>query len=142
VSWSEPDERLPERFDMQGTQDYAAWIAAPESLRLLAELDWPDRRSYLSAMLDEAAAVIAKALNTVVPEVTNSAPTMRLVELPMPVGFTNESAEALKLRASRELKAEITLTGLDGRVFLRLSAHAYNSARDYELLAARLPTLF
>jgi isopenicillin-N epimerase len=47
----------------------------------------------------------------------------------------------LKIRASREIKAEITLTGFDDRIFVRLSAHAYNSARDYELLAERLPTL-
>lgn len=142
VSWSEPDERLPERFDMQGTLDYAAWIAAPESLRVLAELDWPRRLPQLSAMLDEGAEVVAKALGTGVGEVPNPAPTMRLVELPLPATFTNEDAEAIKLRASAEIQAEITLTGFDDRVFLRLSAHAYNSARDYEQLAERLPTLF
>ena len=38
VSWSEYDERMPERFDMQGTYDYVPWIAAPESLRVLADL--------------------------------------------------------------------------------------------------------
>jgi isopenicillin-N epimerase len=45
----------------------------------------------------------------------------------------------LKARVSRELKAEITLTGFDGRGFIRLSAHAYNSPRDYEQLSERLP---
>jgi isopenicillin-N epimerase len=140
VSWSEYDERLPERFDMQATQDYAAWIAAPESLRVLAELDWSRRREHLSRLLDEGAKVVAKALGTSVAEVANPAPTMRLVEVP--VKFESpEAGEALKNRASREIKAEITLTGFDDRIFVRLSAHAYNSARDYELLAERLPTL-
>lgn len=141
VSWSEHDERLPERFDVQGTYDYAPWIAAPESLRVLAELDWPRRRTHLSLMIDEGAKVVAKALGTEVAAVANQAATMRLVELPFRGEQNPTAGEAFKARASRELKAEITLTAFDTRVFVRLSAHAYNSPRDYELLAARLPTI-
>jgi isopenicillin-N epimerase len=140
VSWSEYDERLPERFDMQGTYDYVPWIAAPESLRVLEELEWPVRRSQLSDLVDEGARVIAKALGTGIAEIASPAATMRLVELPSSVDLT--AGESLKERASRELKAEITLTGFDGRGFIRLSAHAYNSLEDYEELAERLPTLF
>jgi isopenicillin-N epimerase len=66
---------------------------------------------------------------------------MRLVELPFKGDRNPADGEAFKVRASRELKAEITLTGFDTRVFIRLSAHAYNSPKDYELLAERLPTL-
>ncbi|MFG1625856.1 aminotransferase class V-fold PLP-dependent enzyme [Kribbella sp. NPDC049227] len=139
VSWSEYDERLPERFDMQGTYDYVPWIAAPESLRVLDELDWPVRRSQLSNLIDEGARIIAKALATGVAEVARPAATMRLVELPSSVDLT--SGEAFKIRVSRELKAEITLTGFDGRGFIRLSAHAYNSLQDYKSLAERLPAL-
>jgi isopenicillin-N epimerase len=137
VSWSEHDERLPERFDMQGTYDYTPWIAAPESLRVLDELDWPVRRSQLSDLVDEGARVVAKALGTGVAQVVRPAPTMRLVELPSSVDVT--AAEDVKARVSRELKAEITLTGFDGRGFIRLSAHAYNSPQDYEKLSERLP---
>ncbi|MEV0284649.1 MULTISPECIES: aminotransferase class V-fold PLP-dependent enzyme [unclassified Kribbella] len=139
VSWSEYDERLPERFDFQGTYDYVPWIAAPESLRVLAELDWPVRRSQLGDLVEEGARVIAKALATGVAEIARPAATMRLVELPSSVDLTN--GEALKARVSRELKAEITLTGFDGRGFIRLSAHAYNAPHDYEQLAERLPTV-
>jgi isopenicillin-N epimerase len=139
VSWSENDERLPERFDVQGTYDYAPWIAAPESLRVLEELEWPVRRPQLSDLVNEGARVVAKALGTGVAEVVHPAATMRLVELPSSVDLT--AAEKLKMLVSRELKAEITLTGFDGRGFVRLSAHAYNSLRDYEELSERLPTV-
>ena len=139
VSWSEHDERLPERFDMQGTYDYAPWIAAPASLRMLEELQWLVRRSQLSGLLDEGARLVAKALGTGVAEVGKPAATMRLVELPSSVDLT--AAESLKAYVSRELKAEITLTGFDGRGFIRLSAHAYNSLQDYEKLSERLPTV-
>ncbi|WP_460661991.1 aminotransferase class V-fold PLP-dependent enzyme [Kribbella swartbergensis] len=137
VSWSEYDERLPERFDMQGTYDYAPWIAAPESLRILEELQWPVRRSQLSDLVDEGARLVAKALGTGIGEVARPAATMRLVELPRSVALTD--AEAFKTRVSREQKAEITLTGFDERVFIRLSAHAYNSLQDYHELSERLP---
>jgi isopenicillin-N epimerase len=139
VSWSEYDERLPERFDMQGTYDYAPWIAAPVSLRVLDELDWPVRRTQLSAMIDEGAKVIAKALGTGIAQVAHQTPTMRLVELPSTVDLT--AGEAIKQRVSSDLKAEITLTGFDNRGFIRLSIHAYNSLQDYQSLADRLPAL-
>jgi isopenicillin-N epimerase len=141
VSWSEQDERLPQRFDQQGTQDYAPWIAAPDSVRMLDELEWPRRRSELSAMLDEGARMLAKALSTAVGEVARSAATMRLVELPFDGVPSPEAGEAFKAKVSRELKAEITLTAFDNRVFVRLSAHAYNSPQDYQLLAEKLPSL-
>ncbi|TDO47720.1 isopenicillin-N epimerase [Kribbella sp. VKM Ac-2527] len=141
VSWSEYDERLPERFDMQGTYDYTPWMAAPESLKVLAELDWPVRRPQLSALIDEGARLLAKALGTELPDVAHPAATMRLVEVPFTGERSPDAGEAFKVRVSRELKAEITLTGFDERVFVRLSAHAYNSLRDYELLAERLPTV-
>lgn len=137
VSWSEYDERLPERFDMQGTYDYVPWIAAPESLRVLSDLDWPARRPQLTALVEEGARLLAKALGTGIAEVGQAPATMRLVELPSSVDLSG--GEALKARVSRELKAEITLTGFEDRGFVRLSAHAYNSLADFEKLSAGLP---
>ena len=137
VSWSEYDERMPERFDMQGTYDYVPWIAAPESLRVLADLDWPARRPQLTALVEEGAKILAKALGTGVADVVHPPATMRLVELPPAVDLSG--GEALKMRVSRELKAEITFTGFEERKFVRLSAHAYNSLADYEKLSEGLP---
>ncbi|MGW7687073.1 aminotransferase class V-fold PLP-dependent enzyme [Kribbella sp. NPDC054772] len=137
VSWSEYDERMPERFDMQGTYDYVPWIAAPESLRVLAELDWPTRRPQLTALVEEGARILAKALGTGIAEVVHPPATMRLVELPSSVDLSG--GDALKMRISRELNAEITFTGFEDRKFIRLSAHAYNSLDDYEKLSERLP---
>ncbi|MFF0267912.1 aminotransferase class V-fold PLP-dependent enzyme [Kribbella sp. NPDC004536] len=139
VSWSEYDERMPERFDMQGTYDYVPWIAAPESLRVLADLDWPARRPQLTALVEEGAKILAKALGTGVAEVGHAPATMRLVELPSGVDLSG--GDTLKMRISRELKAEITFTGFDDRQFIRLSAHAYNSLADYEKLSEGLPRL-
>ena len=83
---------------MQGTYDYAPWIAAPESLRVLDELEWPVRRTQLSAMIDEGAKVVAKALGTGIAQLARQTPTMRLVELPSTVDLT--AGEAIKERVS------------------------------------------
>jgi isopenicillin-N epimerase len=139
VSWSEYDERMPERFDSQGTYDYVPWIAAPESLRVLADLSWRTRRPQLTDLVEEGSRILAKALGTGIAEVVHPPATMRLVELPSSVDLSG--GEALKMRVSRELKAEITLTGFEGRGFVRLSAHAYNSLADYEKLSEGLPRL-
>jgi isopenicillin-N epimerase len=136
VSWSEYDERMPERFDMQGTYDYVPWIAAPESLRVLADLDWPTRRPQLTTLVEEGARILAKSLGTGIAEVVHPPTTMRLVELPSSVDLSG--GEALKMRISRELKAEITFTGFEDRKFVRLSAHAYNSLSDYQKLSEGL----
>ena len=76
---------------------------------MLEELDWPVRRTQLCAMIDEGAKIVAKALGTSVAEVAHPAATMRLVELPFD-GVDLHGGEAFKIRVSRDLKAEITLT--------------------------------
>jgi isopenicillin-N epimerase len=139
VSWSEYDERMPERFDMQGTYDYVPWIAAPESLKVLSELDWPTRRPQLTALVEEGARILAKSLGTGVAEVVHPPATMRLVELPSSVDLSG--GDALKMRISRDLKAEITFTGFEERKFIRLSAHAYNSPAEYQKLSEGLRTV-
>lgn len=141
TSWAEYDE-LPARFDQQGTDDYVPWLAVSTSLEVLESLDWPRRRSWLSTMLADACAMVAKALGTAPPEVTSPAPTMRLVELPASLAVASDSERAtLAARAAERIGAELAITTFGDRSFVRLSAHAYNSFRDYELLAERLPTL-
>jgi isopenicillin-N epimerase len=92
-------------------------------------------------MVDEGARILAKSLGTSVADVAHPAATMRLVELPFPGERSPDAGEAFKEKVSSELKAEITLTAFDTRVFVRLSAHAYNCPTDYERLAAGLPAL-
>jgi isopenicillin-N epimerase len=88
--------------------------------------------------LDEGAAVVAKAIGTGVAELAHPAPLMRLVEVPLDDA---DALEPFKARAAAEIAAELTVTACGERSFLRLSAHAYNSPSDYELLADRLPSL-
>jgi isopenicillin-N epimerase len=133
ASWAEPAE-LPSRFDQQGTGDYVPWLAAPASLEVLADLGWQERyRSSLAEPLTEAAGMVAGALGTAVRVPPPPAPTMRLVEMPDSFDRLGEVARyTFSSRVAEELGAEIAVTAFGGRAFLRLSAHAYNTPRDYE----------
>lgn len=142
VSWAEHAAALPLRFDWQATADYVPWLAAPVSLEVLDSLDWPAVRPIVSELVSAGAALVAKAIGGAVPDLAAPAPTMRLVELPPSVRITDKVAEeALRSRIARDAGAEVNVTMHAGRSFLRLSAHAYTSPRDFELLAARLPAL-
>lgn len=112
---------------------------------MLDELGWRTGgvRAALSGVVDAGAALVAKAIGGSVPDLAHPVPTMRLVELPPSVRIDDKVAEeALRVRIASDAGAELNVSMHAGRSFLRLSAHAYNSARDYELLAARLPALF
>ena len=64
-------------------------------------------------------------------------PGMRLVRLPDGLGLTRLDADALRDRVAGELDVEAAFTSFDGIGYLRLSAHVYNTAEDYEYFAEK-----
>ena len=70
--------------------------------------------------------------------VVSPPPTQRLLELPE--GFLTDF-KAERQRAVEEFGMELGFQVWNGRSFLRLSAHAYNRPRDFEILASRLPAI-
>lgn len=64
-------------------------------------------------------------------------PGMRLVRLPEGLAGSREAADALRDRAPGELGVEAAFTSFGGAGYLRLSAHVYNTAEDYEDFAER-----
>jgi isopenicillin-N epimerase len=59
-------------------------------------------------------------------------PGMRLVRLPDGLAANRIEADALRDRVARELHVEAAFTSFG---YLRLSAHVYNTAADYEYFA-------
>lgn len=127
-----------ERFDDQATVDYVPWLATPESLELLTEIDWPGIRSAWSERLDEIRDMVAAVPAVRAVPVVTPPPTQRLLELP--AGFLTDF-KAQRQRAVEKFGMELGFQVWNGRSFLRLSAHAYNRPRDFEILAERLPAL-
>jgi isopenicillin-N epimerase len=130
-----------ERFDDQATVDYAPWLAAPIALDVLTEIDWPGIRAEWADKLDEYRDLVASVPGLQAVPLVSPAPTMRLLELPDGFLTSGPDFKAQRQRAVDEFGLELGFAVWQGRSFLRLSAHAYNQPRDYEILAERLPGL-
>lgn len=139
-SWG-MDEPFPERFDHQGTLDYTPYLATVDSIVGLEDrIGWVAIRLYIESLLDYAVDVVADALDAASGEesrvdVGMPAPGMRLLRLPGKLGATEPEANALRQRITDELGFETQVTSWRGTGYLRLAAHAYNSAEDYERFA-------
>ncbi|MGW5448564.1 aminotransferase class V-fold PLP-dependent enzyme [Streptomyces asiaticus] len=139
-SWGAPDP-FPRRFDVQGTLDLTAWLAAPRSLEFIEETyGWDAARARMTKLAEMAQGLLADALGADLTAVGGSeAPAMRLIPLPAGLAADHESSHVLQRRIAADTGVETAITSWDGRGFLRLSAHLYNTVSDYERLAEHLP---
>jgi len=141
-SWGAADP-YPERFDQQGTVDLTSYLAAPSALDFVEHTwGWQTARRYM----DELAGYAEQVVGAAFAELTGAAgtvdvgmpvPGMRLVRLPDGLASSRVEADGLRDRAARELGVETAFTSFGGVGYLRLSAHVYNTAADYEHFAER-----
>jgi isopenicillin-N epimerase len=141
-SWGFPYD-YPENFDHVGTQDVTAWMAARTAFDTIEErYGWATFRSYARELCDYGQTLIAGAFA----DVTGEDPTvkvgmpvgpLRLVRLPKGLATTHEDSHAVRAHISDRLDIETAVTTFNGEGFLRLSAHLYNSPKDYETFAER-----
>lgn len=141
-SWN-PDGPFAERFDVQGTLDYTSFLAAPKAWDFLeSQWGWPAIRGYMAEVVSYGAELVASAFTSETGEDHRGpthalTPAMRLVRLPGNLGDTREHADALRAPLLAHCGAECSLTSFAGVGYLRLSAHAYTSAHDFEEFARR-----
>ena len=142
-SWN-PRGPFGPRFNEQGTLDYTSFITAPIAFETLDREfgGWPVIRDYLNRLVDYGQHVVADALARATGQdhmidLPNPAPAMRLVRLPEPLGCDHDSSDGLRLPMLEQGKAECAFTNFDGTGYLRLSAHVYNTADEYEEFAER-----
>lgn len=139
-SWAAADP-YPDRFDQQGTIDATSYLAAPTSLGFIERTwGWPAARRYMDDLADYGASVIGTAVTGLTGadssvDVGMPVPGMRLVRLPDGLAADRVEADALRDRVALELGVEAAFTSFDGIGYMRLSAHVYNTAADYEYFA-------
>jgi len=146
-SWG-ATEPYPDRFDHQGTVDATSYLAAPEALAFVERTwGWERARRYMAELADYAERVIGAAVAEHTGErgpvdVGMPVPGMRLVRLPSGLADSREAADRLRDRVAAELGVEAAFTSFGGTAYLRLSAHVYNTAAEYEQFArACVPVL-
>lgn len=148
-SWAAPDG-FPRSFDMQGTIDLTAWLAAPQAIDDIdAAFGWDRVREYIDELVGHGRDLIAGALaeqldgedaatdrTPPAPHPGALAPALRLVPLPASLIAGPEDTHPLfQVLAANGFQTAVTRWRDSG--FLRLSAHLYNTAADYELFAER-----
>ncbi|MEU8824688.1 aminotransferase class V-fold PLP-dependent enzyme [Streptomyces sp. NPDC048636] len=139
-SWSATDP-YPDRFDQQGTLDATGYLAAPTALDFIEHTwGWETARRYMDELADYAERVVGSAFAALTGvggtvDVGMPVPGMRLVRLPPGLAASREEADALRDRVAGELGVEAAFTSFGGVGYMRLSAHIYNTAADYEYFA-------
>ena len=124
-------------FDWTGTRDWSACLALPTALDFHRRLGDAALRARNTAVAADGARLLADRLGTE----TGASPTftaaMGVVRIPTPAPATPEWAQRLRAKLL-ENRTDAPVHALDGAIWLRLSAFAYNELSDYEALAALL----
>lgn len=136
-SWGAPDP-FPHRFDWQASDDYSAWLAAPDSLQHLAdELGWERIRAHATAMATYAVERVGAALV----ERFDGEP---FVDVGIPVGPIRLLALPEPLASARAPQATLLAAGfetqfstLGGRLHWRVAPHAYTTPTDVDAFVDR-----
>lgn len=141
-SWGAADP-FPARFDIQGTVDVTGCLAAPTALEFIEQSwGWAAVRAYTRDLAGYAERIVGAALAEATGEpaavdVGMPVGPMRLVRLPRGLVTNHADSEALRDRVTAELATTAAFTCFAGTGYLRLSAHVYNTAADYEDFAER-----
>jgi isopenicillin-N epimerase len=117
-----------EEFDWTGTSDPSAFLSVGAAIAFHEVLGGALLRQRNIDLASEAASLVARRLNT---ETIDQACAMRLVRLP---GGTDASANDLRVRLI-QAGTDAPIHAIDGTLWLRLSAFAYNEIEDYARLA-------
>lgn len=135
-SWT-GEAAYPDSFTWTGTDDESAFLTAPLAWRILDEMKAAGLDTHIGEVLDKAASALATEWDVASDARPGSmrAPWMRLVEIPVSGVFTHDWAATVMTAARRTLDLDVAVTFFGGRPYVRLSAHGYNTAADYERVA-------
>ena len=128
----------PDRFDLQGSIDTTGFLSAPHAIETIDTLfGWPVVRDYSAQLGAWAQSLIAEAfaplmLESPIPDVGMPVATQPLLRLPRGVAADGPSARSLKDALATEANCEVGISTWNGTGFMRISAHFYNEAADYE----------
>lgn len=142
-SWGAP-EPFPARFDQQGTVDITSYLAAPVAFHTISQrYGWDEARQYIRELGDYAQAIVTDALSEATGEdlrVPTSASVngLRIIRLPEGLATTRDAARVLSRLIATTFNIEVSVTTWEQQGFLRLSAHIYNTADDFEDFISRV----
>lgn len=121
-------------FDWTGTRDFSAYLAVPDAIAFHDRLGGAALRQRNHALAVEATSLISRRLNTEQGADQAMMGAMGMVRLPLAGEVSAVRAKEWRDRML-EAKTDVPLHAHPGGIWLRLSAHAYNTIEDYSQLA-------
>jgi isopenicillin-N epimerase len=121
-------------FDWTGTRDSSACLAIPTAIDFHHRLGGAALRARNVTLAAEATRLLADRLGTEVGATGALAGAMGVVRVPTAAPPTAEWAQRLRQKLL-DARTDAPVHALDGALWLRISAHAYNELADYEALA-------
>jgi isopenicillin-N epimerase len=134
ISWG-LDQGFTQEFDLLGTKDPTAALAAPAALEFIAALGADQMRQHNHSLAWQGAHLLAQHLGTTFAIPKSMVGTMAAVPLPDSAGSSSEAAFALQHALLYQDQIEIPILEVRGRLYARISAQVYNQTSDIERLA-------
>ncbi|MEO5989277.1 MAG: aminotransferase class V-fold PLP-dependent enzyme [Candidatus Eisenbacteria bacterium] len=133
ISWGY-DLGFTHEFNLTGTRDPSAYLAAPAGIEFMQELGLGQMRAYDHAFAWDAARMLCDHWGTTLPAEAAMVGTMATIPLPLRFGTTREDGQRLKDALLYEQNVEIQVHGFKGRVWMRISGQVYNDSSDLDRL--------
>ncbi len=133
ISWG-LDQGFLQEFDWVGTRDPTPWLIAPEGVRFLHELGYDALRKYNHDLAWYTAQYLTDRWGTPLKIDESAVGCMVSVMTPESIGSTKPDAVRLRDRLLFEHDIEVQVHARAGRVWVRVSAQAYNERADVEKL--------
>lgn len=121
-------------FEWTGTADRSAFLCVEAAIDFHRRLGGRALMARNIALAADAVSLLCRLLNTEPGAEDAMAAAMGVVRVPLTVPATPERAAELRERLL-DRRADAPLHAIDGGIWLRISAHAYNEIEDYERLA-------
>jgi len=134
ISWG-LDQGFTAEFDLPGTRDPSAHLAAPAAIAMMRELGVADVQRYNQALVGAGARRLAERWNVQLETPESLVGTMATVVLPESVGRTVDESLDVRDRLLFEHAIEVQLHSFRDRLHARISAQIYNTMEDIEQLA-------
>ena len=132
VSWNE-FEPYPLQFDMLGTVDLSAWLAAPRAIEFYEAFGWERVRKAHQQRMRYGRDLVMAELGVGKDELREENLPMGVVPIHNMQGGA-EGCAALGRKLATEYKIEVPITIFSDKYFFRISGHLYNTPADYEAL--------